>query len=151
MSGGGGVPCAVLHLSSLGMEMEVAFWSNDCGRWKYQRSEVSSRKSGRFRTSAGVGEEGFVNNQGETVREDVREGCDRCVGSTVCFASPNSNGHHTTSDITSRIGSETNGSETPDDRGIAKADNYRKERGGDVEIGVIDAGPDDHAKDESLT
>jgi len=128
VGGGGGVPCAVLHFSRLSTEVEVAFRSND---------------------SAGVSEQGFVNNQGETARDDVREGCDRCVGPTVCFASPNSNGHHTTSDITSRVRSETDGGETPDDHRVAKTDNHRQERGGDEEIGVIDASPDDHSKDES--
>jgi hypothetical protein len=104
-----------------------------------------------LRTSTRISEDSLVNDQGETGREDVRERSDRCVGPTVCLGSPDGNSHQTTSDITGRVGGKANGRETPDDRGVAKPYNHRHKRGGDVEIGVVDASPDDYAKDEGLT
>ena len=108
-------------------------------------------KTEQSHTSAGVHKDGFVKNQGKASCEDVREGSDRCVGPAVGFGSPDCDSHHTTSNVTSCVGGKANRSVAPEDCCVAEADNNRDERGGNVEIGRIDAGPDDRTEKESLS
>ena len=139
----------MLQLGRLSTQVEATIRRNDCGRWGLVLV-ISTRKVERSRTSTGVNKEGFVNKQCDTGCKDVGQGSKCCVGPTEGFCPPDSDSHHATSDITSCVGGKTIWSEPPNNHGIAEADNNGEERGGDVEVGWINAGQDDHAKDESL-
>lgn len=139
----------MLQLGRFSTQVEVAIGRNDCRRWKIV-PVIFTRKLERSRTSIGVNEEGFVNNKCDTGCEYVCEGSERCVGPTEGFGPPDNDSHHATSDITGGVGGKTDWRKTPDDHGVAEGDDHGERRGGDVEVGWVNAGKDDHTEDESL-
>ena len=144
---GGGVTPAAFRFSCHSLQMNTTCRTNDWNRPKLALV-ISAREI--TPTSVRISEKRFVNGQRDEGREDVCEGGDCPVSSARGFGSPDGHSHHTTSNVASCVGGDPDGCVSPDDHRIPEADHHRNQRGGNVEVGWVNARPNHYPKQERL-